>query len=437
MRIKIFVSYFNLTESNTTINSPNFSIVVPGGCNGKCDFCFWKKTNLCNNYIGKLTETLNNLPSQFHQISLTGGEPTISPYLKPILESINKNVFTRVVMTTNGAMLLKTIPIIEGKVDHINISRHHFEDRLNDKIFNSKMINKTQLKHVITELNKVGIDVTLSAVLNENLSNTSEIKEYLNFAKNIGASQVFFRKPHGNLDPTNVEKAFENYKSKESSCPVCRNKYQLIEGIGVSWKASLIEPSSAMNKIYELIFHEDGSLTKDWTGKLKVNATLISENHQLINESYQSVNEDCGYSSGCDVWGTPQVKARQRASHPYNPANSKDGIIKALYDYYVGGTDLKIGDKVIYHNSGKKHDGKIFIYKGIRQDDGKLRLSKDDFILYASPDRITPMDKDNIDKIEKFKKVVKTMVENGDIEQPEVDAFLNRKLVDPFDEEDW
>ena len=54
---------------------------------------------------------------------------------------------------------------------------------------------------------------------------------------------MFFRKPHGDLTPTKTEKAFENYKSSEYHCPVCRTKIQLIEGLNVQWKASLIEPS--------------------------------------------------------------------------------------------------------------------------------------------------------------------------------------------------
>jgi tRNA A37 methylthiotransferase MiaB len=43
--IKKFGKYLNENVSNKlneTIINPNFSVVVPGGCNAKCDFCFSK-----------------------------------------------------------------------------------------------------------------------------------------------------------------------------------------------------------------------------------------------------------------------------------------------------------------------------------------------------------------------------------------------------------
>lgn len=273
-----------ILKENTIIN-PNLSIVVPGGCNANCQFCFWKKTKTCNNYLEKMKVTLSNLPSQFYQLSLTGGEPTLSPYLEDIVNSIDREKFRHTVLTTNGANLLEKVNILKGKIDHINISRHHYDDNINNSIFNSKMITTEQLKNVTNELNKVGIDVTYSAVLSENLSTKEEIETYIQFAKENGASQVFFRKPHGTLDPTNAEKSFESIESKEYSCPVCRTKNQIINDIRISWKASLEEPSKELGTIYELIMNENAELTKDWEGKLKVDSNKINENVQKIFES--------------------------------------------------------------------------------------------------------------------------------------------------------
>ena len=293
----------------TTILNPNLSIVVPGGCNGKCDFCFWKKSTPCNNYLEKLNNILSNLPVQFYQLSLTGGEPTLSPHLESILNFIDKKVFKHTVLTSNGAKLIDYVSKLEGKIDHVNISRHHFDDMINDSIFKAKMLTKDELKLVSNELNKVGIDVTFSAVLNEHLNTKNEIENYLQFAKECGASQVFFRKPHGDLKPTEVEKAYESYKSSEYHCPVCRTKNQLIGGIKVSWKASLEEPSKELGgTIYELIVNENGDVTKDWKGKLKVDYNRINES--LIRGIFEcggssdgggcgSDDSNSGFSEGC------------------------------------------------------------------------------------------------------------------------------------------
>ena len=276
----------------TTIMNPNLSIVVPGGCNGKCDFCFWKKSTPCGNYLEKLNNVLTKLPAQFYQLSLTGGEPTLSPHLESILNLIDKKVFKHTVLTSNGAKLIDFVSQLEGKIDHVNISRHHYKDEINDSIFKSKMLTKEELQHVANELNKVGIDVTFSAVLNENLSTQKDIHNYIQFAKECGASQIFFRKPHGTLEPTEVEKAYESYKSSEYHCPVCRTKNQLIEGIKVAWKASLEEPSKELGgTIYELIINENGDVTKDWEGKMRVN-------YNKINEKYDKGLYECGGDSG-------------------------------------------------------------------------------------------------------------------------------------------
>ena len=148
-----------ILRENTIIN-PNLSIVVPGGCNANCQFCFWKKNKTCNNYLEKMKVTLSNLPSQFYQLSLTGGEPTLSPYLEDIVNSIDRKKFKHTVLTTNGANLLEKVNILKGKIDHINISRHRYDDNINNSIFNSKMLTTEQVKEVTNELNKVGIDVT-------------------------------------------------------------------------------------------------------------------------------------------------------------------------------------------------------------------------------------------------------------------------------------
>jgi len=291
--IKNYSIYSKENLIETTIANPNLSIVLPGGCNGKCDFCFWKKTKPCNNYLEKINNILTGLPSQFHRLSITGGEPTMSPYLNKILEMIDKNIFDHTVLTSNGHKLFDVVPILEGKIDHVNISRHHYNDDINNSIFKSKMITTEKLKDVTKKLNEIGIDVTFSAVLNEYLNNDENIKKYIDFAKKCGASQVFFRKPHGTLEPSDVEKIYENYDYKESYCPVCRTKNQIIENMKVSWKSSLEEPSKELGFIYELVVNENGDLTKDWEGSLKVNIKNISEN-------YNKLYEDCGGGGGFD-----------------------------------------------------------------------------------------------------------------------------------------
>jgi len=285
-----------------SIVNPNFSIVVPGGCNAKCSFCFYKQSKACESYITKLVETLNDVPSQFYQLSLTGGEPTLSPYLGSILENIDTDRWTHTVMTTNGTKLEQFIPQLKEKINFVNISRHHYDDKINESIFGTNSVpNSEQLKELVIKLQNEGIDVTYTAVITEHLDSKEEIEKFIEFAKSHNINNVFFRKQHGTLDPSEAEKAFESIESDTHSCPVCRNTKQVINESTVTWKASLEEPSKTLGMVYEVVYNEDGTLSKDWDHKSIIDPLLIKENSEFavengIFECGGSSYSSCGYS---------------------------------------------------------------------------------------------------------------------------------------------
>src|ERR1035437_603430 len=192
-----------------TIINPNFTIVMPGGCNAKCEFCFWKQDKTTKDYMERLKDTMDLLPSQFYMISISGGEPTISPYFKKVLNSIDTERFTHRILTTNGTHLMKHIDIIKEKIQHINISRHHWDDEINAKIFECDTIPSSEhISKCVDELNKAGIDVTFSCVLTDEYITTKEdIIKYVEYAKSCGASHIYLRKKHENLLPHEIGRA--------------------------------------------------------------------------------------------------------------------------------------------------------------------------------------------------------------------------------------
>jgi organic radical activating enzyme len=291
--------------------TPNFSIVLPGGCNAKCEFCFWTPggTVQFSRYLGALDDVLHELPDAFQSISLTGGEPTLSPALVSALRLLEKyrSRFRRIVLTTNGHNLESFIPSFEGIVDFVNISRHSEDDAINREVFGTDTVPAVDsLAFRILELNRIGIPVTLSRILRDD--DTAEtIAAFLEFARDIHASQVFFRKPHGSLDPHPVESSFDNWKAIESSCPVCLDRHQVIRGLHVSWKRGLLEPSTV--GFHELIMQPDARLTVDWLGKMpitmaKVNSMYAQESIPRVVTEYVDIGSvvGCGFTrplSGC------------------------------------------------------------------------------------------------------------------------------------------
>ena len=75
--------------------SPNFSIVMQGGCNAACEFCFNKQHSnkkQCSKaqYLKNLNLALKSLPNTFFQISITGNEPMLSPVIDDVLDICRK-----------------------------------------------------------------------------------------------------------------------------------------------------------------------------------------------------------------------------------------------------------------------------------------------------------------------------------------------------------
>ena len=257
---------------NLLVTDPNFSIVLPG-CNAACDFCFAEKYKSCDKstYLKNLEVTLKNLQKEFFQISITGGEPTIHPWFSDVLDVVSKyrSRYTKVVLTSNGTKLKEHLYKIVGTVDHINLSVHHYNDEQNRKIFKGTYsLSSKDHSDIIDSFGAEGIDVSLSCVIDDDTTKKF-IDKYIDYAKDIGARSIRFRKVNGDNIPVKVESDFEKYKVVwTGSCPVCVSRKRIIKGLDVYWKTSVIEPDTVTNgRIFELIFNPDGYVYSDWKGQ--------------------------------------------------------------------------------------------------------------------------------------------------------------------------
>jgi pyruvate-formate lyase-activating enzyme len=291
-------------------DNPNFSILLPGGCNAHCSFCFNDSTDISNEeiplveYVKQLKYTLENMPENFRQISLTGGEPLISPYFSHVISmlALYGEQFRKVVLTTNGTHLINQLPLLSSVVNHINISRHHYDDAFNKQVFKGTYtVDTHDLHRIIDQCGQHGIDVSLNCVIKEHTMGAF-IERYIKYARELGVRSVNFRRESGTLEPTSVENGYEHYKViSESSCPVCRTKEQLIRGVTVIWSGSLDEPSEHINDVYELIFMPDGNLYRDWKGMkpyVVAPKEVIVDNHSGYFELQNTGYADCERGRG-------------------------------------------------------------------------------------------------------------------------------------------
>ena len=255
--------------------NPNFTIVLPGPCQANCDFCFWKREDDEKAFIKSLKRVLKKLPSNFTQISISGGEPTLSPVFDKTLSLINKykkkGKFHKVVLTTNGIYLKDKD--LTG-IDHVNISRHGVSDKTNREIFKTDNVPSfDELPEIIKHVNKFGIDVNYNVVLTNENKDIDKLS-WSTFAKETGANSVTYRNQYGVYEISKIEEELkkEGYMpSAISQCPVCRTHTYFFDGTKFKFHASDYEPTESEvfddKEVYELILHPTGDLTRDWEAK--------------------------------------------------------------------------------------------------------------------------------------------------------------------------
>lgn len=295
----------------TNTGTPNTTIILPGKCNAKCGFCFWNrdfgKIEPGDGYLGRVFANLKSLPVRFSTVSISGGEPTLSPLFAQFLSRLARHRYLhrldRIVLTTNGANLDKFIVGIGCVADHLNISRHGIGTEENQNIFGTASIPSDydlakSIKRIHSETQ---MDVTLNCVVEPDVS-VGFCMEYIKYAKSLGADAVSFRKIAGDTDPTDAEILMSAMFGivTQSDCPVCRGLIQSVDGFEVRWKCGTLEPSLDTGGIYEAIIHPDGNLYRDWSmgHQMKFTQIVPPSQQQPTNYYRESSASGCG-SSGC------------------------------------------------------------------------------------------------------------------------------------------
>lgn len=247
------------------VYNPNLSVILPVACNAKCEFCYWKKQKGLD--VARFDFVANSLPKDlFKQCSITGGEPTMLPNLLKYLK-IAKDRFDKVVLNTNGHKL--TLEHLKA-VDYVNISRHHYLDLENEKVFKTKRVpTAKELKELCARGN-----VTLNCFLPSDFKDKKFIMDYVSFAKELGAAGVAFRKYYENLDVLSEVDTNETLV-KSHNCGACLHRSHLINDMEVVFKYSVKETFEHVSGVYELVLHPNGDLCFDWGGKNKLEYNYV------------------------------------------------------------------------------------------------------------------------------------------------------------------
>jgi len=253
-------------KNKRKLENPNFSIIMPGGCNASCNYCFWKEEkNVHPDYINMLSNSLDVLGGKVTQVSLTGGEPTLSPHFDSIIEVL-RGRNKKVVLSTNGTRLASKIPVISGVVNHVNISRNSYDYLDNASLFGTRDTPEGafSIRQLSLACNKECVNITISKVVTDKeLFGLAELSGFVHLAKSSNASGLIIRKCNNDsLAPLPVE-AELNCNHQVSKCDVCAEHFYWINGLPVFFKMALKDPSKTIPD-FEWIFHPSGRLSHSW-----------------------------------------------------------------------------------------------------------------------------------------------------------------------------
>ena len=293
----------------------NFSIFIDDICNADCKFCvaqlryehrklLFKKCHIKNKkeYLRRLEEVLKVVRPLNPSISITGGEPTISPILTDVLKLVDKYNFRKRTITTNGSGLFNIQDndtvlnnLIKYNWNHLNISRVSADDKINKKIMryekDSEYCSMKDLQKILEITNKSNLKHRISCLLlKESVNSVEKIKEYVDELNKIGANNFIFRElmdyDHKAVNKEKIEycdknkvklndiwEDFEKYEELKPYLNILGYYYYVeiykykdctIASESANLNQQYIEKEKNKDIVYEMVFHTNGNLCGGW-----------------------------------------------------------------------------------------------------------------------------------------------------------------------------
>lgn len=313
---------FNFKEGHKKVyKNFNFSIFIDDYCNADCKFCvaqlryahkqaLYQKEHITDldKYLSRLEYILKLIRPLNPSVSITGGEPTLSPILTDVMKLVDDLGFRKRTITTNGSGLFNiqngdTIlnNLIKYHWNHLNISRASYNDSLNRQIMRyaaeKEYCTVEMMKDIIAVTNTSDLHHRISCLLlRESVCSVEEIKRYIDFYGNIGANNFIFRElmdyDHTALNTEKMEycdknkiklnEIWEDFEKYPNFIPFLNilGYYYYVEiykylGMTVASESAdlnqqYVEKSKHPDTVYEMVFHNNGNLCGSWIDKEEI-----------------------------------------------------------------------------------------------------------------------------------------------------------------------
>lgn len=158
--ISIRDKYCSFFGTEGSISEPYVNLYVRfKGCNAGCLFCEYKEVaNVFNfNKFDKVLNEILNNGIELRKLALTGGEPTLNfnRFKDVVYHTRHLSQKTYISVNTNGINLIKMFDDgITEELDNIALSRHHHNDKFNNKILGFKSVSNNEIAELQSRHNR-------------------------------------------------------------------------------------------------------------------------------------------------------------------------------------------------------------------------------------------------------------------------------------------
>lgn len=333
--IKILSRSFRTTLFDVTCNvdaNINLYIDLCRKCSANCHFCitklktaFAKKVLTATEFLSALDRSLQELQKVNPSVMIVGGEPTVDrEKFVGAMDLIRKYGLRKPILVTNASNLEPYLDYVNDadRFEHINISRHHYDDRKNNVIFDSQRIPTTQrLREILSRIRNIRSVRFNTMILREGINSYEEVMKFVNYASSLGVTNISFSEL-SMLDGVDYyAEEIEDYTKRqfvdiESILGFINGNpdFQLLNttkgpyyiawvyhykplNMTIVFKRTDMKKMDAFEKthtdnIAELVFHTDASVNGSWIPNLKQLSPSPDKDKEMLRTAALNVTPD-------------------------------------------------------------------------------------------------------------------------------------------------
>ena len=244
-------------------------------CNAHCPFCSAHR-GLGDLDPVILKECVDELvdAGAVDRVSITGGEPLIvgdSLRLNRLFDILEQSGLVYYALTTNGRYLARNFVMIDtlSKLKYLNVSRHHYDDEENRRVFGDRSIpGLDEITGIFGLFGGKPLEFRLNCTLYPG-ADADFVNRYIQTAAGAGISSILFRSDYFSRPDPALSDMFRNLLNGHKESTKCRCVYGNVSGVKVEYREvdGALEHRLEIEGEYirNLVLHADGRLTGGWS----------------------------------------------------------------------------------------------------------------------------------------------------------------------------